>query len=201
EGGEAEQRHSKEDTFLRGGFVVLAFQQVPFFAVVEGDPAGPVDFVEEPVHDQQKHENGEQTGNGLDVERINAFGEVVDDTDDGEPCGQGGDRSGSYTRGYRAHMARLGFHHAGGDGGENEDALQPFTKDEDGDIENSGEGTGSAGGGVGIPGCGEALPDQHGENQQGPCSQNYSHDDPVHGDGPGYRLRMRSRHLSLIINI
>src|SRR6202000_2712829 len=140
------------------GPVFGALQKRALAFVVQGDPAGPIDLVEEPVHDDEEDDDGEESGGGLDVERVDALGQVVHDTDGDEPGEEGGESGDADAGGHRAPIGLTGLDHAGGDGGENQDALQPLAEDEDGDVQDPGEGAALISQGIGIAGGGDALP-------------------------------------------
>ena len=77
--GEAEQREPEQH---RGG-PRFAGEEPAAVAVVLGDPAGPVDPVEEPVHHEQEHDQRRQAGRRLHVE-LSAV-EAADQPHDAEP--------------------------------------------------------------------------------------------------------------------
>jgi hypothetical protein len=62
DGGEAEQREAGADRHA-----AAADERAPATVMV-GDPAGPVDAVEEPVHDHQQERHRDQAGRRLEVE-------------------------------------------------------------------------------------------------------------------------------------
>jgi hypothetical protein len=82
--GEAEQREAEKEVapVARPDL----HQEAPPTAVVARDPPGPVDAVEEPVHDDEQDDDREHTGRGLDVEARTAEG--AERSDDDEPGGE-----------------------------------------------------------------------------------------------------------------
>jgi hypothetical protein len=105
-----------------------AADEAPARAVVRGDPAGPVDLVEEPVHHDEQDGDGEQSRRSLNVEAGAAEGADRDDREEprchgrGEcDAGAGGDRSSQ--RAVRPDEARRQC-------GEYEHRLEAFAKNE-----------------------------------------------------------------------
>src|SRR5882724_64233 len=60
---ESEQAQSPEQR-LFSDFVAVAEKRFAA-AIVRSDPAAPVNFVEEPVHDHEQHHDGEKSGRSL----------------------------------------------------------------------------------------------------------------------------------------
>ena len=129
-----------------------------FLAIVERDPAAPVDFVEEPVHHDEEDDDGEEAAGGLQIEGGDVVADIVEDADGDEPGDEGGEERGGGAGGDGGAVGVLAAGHAGGDGGENEDALEAFAEDEDGDVHDGAEVGGVVAGGVRRAGGGDALP-------------------------------------------
>ena len=83
--GESEQDQSPLQTRprnFRGG----AIGEQRFSASIMGtNPAAPINFVEEPVHDHEQNDYGEKAGGRLQVERGNTFGHLPHDSDRDAP--------------------------------------------------------------------------------------------------------------------
>ena len=104
-------------------------------AIVRPDPAAPINLVEEPVHDDEQHDDGEEACGGLQVECGDVVGQCAHDADGDHPGDKGGEKGEPGAPGDRPAEGAAGAGHAGGDGGEDENALKAFAKDEDADVE------------------------------------------------------------------
>ena len=104
-------------------------------AIVRPDPAAPINLVEEPVHDHEQHDDREQSGGGLQIQRGDVVGERAHDADcdhPGDKCRDEGERG---SPGDRPPVGPRGADHAGGDRREDENAFEPFAEDEHADVE------------------------------------------------------------------
>src|SRR5262249_6664157 len=66
---EAKQDQSPQQRSLRGFAAVSVFKQALAATIVRADPAAPINFVEEPIHDDQQYHDREQAGRRLEIER------------------------------------------------------------------------------------------------------------------------------------
>ena len=122
---------------------------------VHPDPAGPVDLVEEPVHHDEQHDDGEQARSRPGRRAPGSLGEAVDDADGDEPGDER--RSNASARAGRDRpLIRARADHVGGDGGEHEDALEPFAEHEHRDVEDA-RAEIAMRGRIGEPACAEEL--------------------------------------------
>ena len=133
--------------------------------VVHGDPASPVNLMEEPVHHNKQNEDGQQAGGCLDIERIDALCQVIHDTHGNKPgqeCCEEGDAS---TGCDRAPVGFLRFHHAGSDCRKHQNALQSLSEYQDTDVQNLRKGAGPLCQRIGTPCRSKALPNQNPNDQ------------------------------------
>ena len=93
--------------------------------------------MEEPVHHQQQHEDGEKTGGRLDLERRQRDGQVAHDADRETPCDDGGTGAERDAQEDGLLIAPSGPRHVRGDGRQDQDALEPFAEDQNGDVEDA----------------------------------------------------------------
>src|SRR5262249_35220350 len=110
--------------------------------VVLGDPLGPVDLVEKPVHDEEQDANGDEGDDRLKFLAVFAEGEE-DRSGEDEEDGGGGE-GGEGADGKRTLVALVGADHARHQGGEDEDSLEAFAEDDGGGVEDDGGGGGAA---------------------------------------------------------
>ena len=103
-------RESQQDEAGRSNPPPAPGQQPPATAVVVSDPARPVDAVKEPVHDQQQHDDRQQTGGRLDIEAGTA--ERADDPHGTEPGDDRGGNADPDAEPDRAALARVGAEEA-----------------------------------------------------------------------------------------
>lgn len=169
EGEEAEEGETApEGGAGDAGVVAISLaQEMLLLAGVHHDPAAPIDLVKEPVHDDEQHENGQQAGGGLEIERGDAVAEAGEDADGDEPGDGGGDEAEAYARHDGAAVALVLADHTGHDGGEDEHTLEALAEDEDRDIEHGGVAAGALRGGVGRAASGHALPNEEGGDEKG----------------------------------
>src|SRR3954471_24283828 len=132
---------------------------------MHGDPPGPVDLVEEPVHHDEQHDDREQSGRCLDVERWDILREAVDDADRDAP---GEERRGKRHSGAGRYRALVGTPLAGhvcGNCCQDQDALESLTEHKDRDVEHARTKV-TVPGGVREAAGGEHLEDEHAGNQR-----------------------------------
>ncbi len=66
-------------------FLRFVVEQFPLALVVKGNPAGPIEPVKEPVHDDEQNENGKQSGCSLNGQRGDILSNVVEDANNNAP--------------------------------------------------------------------------------------------------------------------
>src|SRR5881296_1891457 len=115
EGSESEQNQSPAQTRIAGCGVKQRFAP----AIMGPNPAAPVNFVEEPIHDHKQ----------------NVLAQLLHDSDRDEPGHKGGEESDRRSRHYRFAIIAPRTSHAGGDGSENENAFESLAEYENTDIE------------------------------------------------------------------
>ena len=85
----------------------------------------------------EQHDDGDEPGRRLQMQRRDAVGQALDDADGDEP----GDQRGGERRAGAGHdgplIALARADHVGGHGGEHEDALESFAEHEDSDVEDT----------------------------------------------------------------
>ena len=147
----------------------------PALAVAVGDPAAPVDLVEEPVHHHQQHDHRQQPGRRLHGEA--AAAELAQHPGGEEPGDDGGREAGAGADRDRLPVGRAGADHAGGHRGQDEDRLQPLAEDQQPAVEDDGAVAEVGGGGRvgGAAGGGERAP----EDQQGHRAQQVERPAPL----------------------
>ena len=92
--------------------------------------------MEEPVHDDEQDDHGEQPGRRLHREPARA--ELAEHPGGEEPGGDAGEEAGRRAERDRPAVDLGRADHAGGDRGEHEDRLQPLAEDEQGAVEHHG---------------------------------------------------------------
>jgi hypothetical protein len=133
--GEAEDREAEQHR-VAGSLRVAGEQAAAAAIVVTGDPAGPVDLVEEPVHHEQQHEQRRQAGGRLDVEL--AAVEAADQPDDAEPGRDPREDRGPAADGDGLAVDAVGAEEARGDRRQHEDRLEALAEDEDRAVDHHG---------------------------------------------------------------
>ena len=162
--GEAEQREAQQ----RAAAGVGAAREAAPLRVVRGDPAGPVDLVEEPVHDDKEHRDRDQAGGRLEVEARAA--ERADHADRDEPGSDGGDEREHRAPAAGRRQLPVVADEARGERGEHEHCLEPLAEDEQAGVDDDrargevGAGDGRVGHAVG---CCDRLPGQRGQRERG----------------------------------
>jgi len=94
--------------------------------------------VEEPVHHHEKDDDRQEAGRRLHLQRGQTLGQRIDDADCTEPGDEGGAKGEAEARGDWLLVGAPATHHVGRQGGDHEDALQPFPEDQHGNIEHPG---------------------------------------------------------------
>ncbi len=209
DGGEADEEESAED-----GLAGLAgvFGEGAFAAIVVCDPAGPVDLVEEPVHHDQEHHDGEEAGGGLDFQGGDVEGCVKggEEADDDEPGGDAGEKRKAGTDGDGLPVGFPRADQTGGESGEDQNRFEAFAENEDTGIEDDGGVTEAIGGGVGGASGGEGLPDEDGEYEEaceddaGSAGEDHGgagEEGHTDGDGGGRLCKTGAHGISLVTAI
>jgi hypothetical protein len=124
------------------------------------NPATPIDFVKEPVHDDQQDYHGQKPGRGLEVEGGNIIAEGSDNSCRDDPSDQGRDEGDASPDCDWSSVGTFRADHAGGDCGQDKDALEAFPKDEDPDIEKRDRAVGVWTHWIRLALFGHALPNQ-----------------------------------------
>jgi hypothetical protein len=152
--------------------------------------------VEEPVHDDEQHNDGEEACGGLQVECGNVVGQCAHDADGDHPGDKSGKEGEPGAPGDRPAAGPAGAGHAGGDGGEDENALEAFAKDEDADVEHGNGGAGVGAGGIGRAAGRKPLPGHGQEHAERGEKEEYFVNRPKPNcrrtDGDGRRGRLNS---------
>jgi hypothetical protein len=138
EGSESEQNQSPAQTRIAGCGVEQRFAS----AIMGPNPAAPVNFVEEPIHDHKQNDHCEQSGRGLQVQSRNVLAQLLHDSDRDEPGHKSSEESDRRSRHYRFAIIAPRTSHAGGYGSKNENAFESLAEYENTDIERS-DGGGS----------------------------------------------------------
>ena len=79
--GESEQDQSPLQMLLGNSAAVSIREQRFAAAIVRANPAAPVNFVKEPIHDHEQDDNGEQPSRSLQIQSGHAFRQLADDSD------------------------------------------------------------------------------------------------------------------------
>jgi len=137
-------------------------------AIVRADPAAPINFVEEPIHDHQQDDDCEQSGGGLQIERAHIVAQRIHNSDRDEPGDQGCAKCDAGADCDRAPMCALCAGHARGNRGEYQNAFQSFAKNENADIEKRNRRARVRLGRIRRAMRGDTLPDNH--RHHGDCS-------------------------------
>src|SRR5579883_2331971 len=155
DGGETEENQTGQGA---AGFLTLRLENLPAAAIVVRDPASPVDLMEEPVHDDEKNNDREQTGGSLDIKlgRIDRG----DQSDDDKPGHQGSEEGQTRAETDRAPETGIPPNETGRDRRENENRLKPFPEHENASIYNNRRRAEVRGRGIRDAVGGERLPDQ-----------------------------------------
>jgi hypothetical protein len=123
---EAEQPEAEQQP--AGAEPVLGRQQRAAAAVVMGDPTGPVDLVEEPVHHDEQDDDRRDPGRRLHVEP--AVPEQPDEPDGDEPRAHRREQRDHAADSDRAAVDAVAAEEARGDRGQHEDRLEPLAEHE-----------------------------------------------------------------------
>src|SRR2546423_13244114 len=99
------------------------------------NPAAPIDFVKEPVHDHKQHDHREESGRCLQMQSGNILAQLLHDSDGDKPSHKGGEESDRGTRHHRFAIVSPRAGHTGSDGSENENAFEPLAENENTDSE------------------------------------------------------------------
>ena len=123
------------------------------------NPAAPINFVEEPVHDDEQHDHGQQSGRRLKIERRDVIAQRTDDADRDEPRNQCCAETDSCADRHRPPMRLFRSRHARRDRRQNENAFQSFAENQHADIEERDRRAGVGPQWIGRPLFRHALPD------------------------------------------
>ena len=104
-------------------------------AIVMPDPTAPIDFVEEPVHDDQQHDDSKESGRGLKIERAHVVAQRIDNSHGNDPGDQRGDEGEARAHSDGFPVRPFWSRHRGGDRRQNQNALESFAKNKNSDIE------------------------------------------------------------------
>src|SRR5438132_10862040 len=136
EGSEAEENQSPAETRIAGRGVEQRFAPT----IMDTNPAAPVNFVEEPIHDHKQDDHCEQSGRGLQMQGRNVLAQLLHDPDSNEPRREGGEERDRCARHDRFAIIAARAGHAGGDGSEDENAFESLAENEDAYIERGDSG-------------------------------------------------------------
>jgi hypothetical protein len=146
------------------------FEQCLSAAIVSANPAAPIDLVKEPVHDDQQHDDCQQPGSGLQIERRHVVAQRTNDPHRDHPRDQTGDKRNARAERNWPAMGASSACHARSDRCQNQNAFQPLAKDENPNVQ---KGHGRAGVGarrIGRAVCRNSLPHKHRHHAK--CSYN-----------------------------
>src|SRR5579862_5445682 len=99
------------------------------------NPGSPIDFVKEPVHNQEKHKNRQQSRCSLNGERRHIPAEVIEDADSQGPSHKSCEEPDPYPDGHGASIFTPGSSHARGDRSKHQDTLQSLAENEHTNVE------------------------------------------------------------------
>ena len=139
DGGEAEQAEAEQRGARERAVAAIGRAEQPAPAlVVVGDPAGPVELVEEPVHHEQQHDDRGDAGGRLHRQAVAA--EHADDPDRQEPGRDRGQQREPPADGDGLAVGAVGAEEARGDRRQHEDRLQALAEDEHAAVDHRGRG-------------------------------------------------------------
>jgi hypothetical protein len=106
------------------------------------NPASPINLVKKPVHYDEKHDDCEQAGRGLQIESRHVVAERTDDPHCNQPRDQTGDKRKTRTERDRTAMGPLRTCHARSDRCQNQNAFQSLAKDKNSNVQKRHRGAG-----------------------------------------------------------
>jgi hypothetical protein len=130
-------------------------------------PPSPVNLVEKPIHDDKQHHDGEQSGRGLQIESRHILAQRPDDTHRDKPGYQCCAECDGSAGGNRPAMRFFRPGHTRGDRGQDENAFETFSENENGYVEKCDRRTCVRPQRIGRAVLGCSLPKQKGSDGHG----------------------------------
>src|SRR5437588_12592179 len=96
-GSESEENQSPAETRIAGRGVEQRFAP----AIMGANPAAPINFVEEPVHDHEQDDHREQSGRRLQMQGGNVLAQLLHESDSYEPGHKSGEECDRRARHHR----------------------------------------------------------------------------------------------------
>src|SRR5438105_5224549 len=143
------------------------------------NPAAPINFVEEPVHDHEQDDHREQSGRRLQMQGGNVLAQLLHESDSYEPGHKSGEECDRRAGHHRFAIASSRTGHAGGDGSEDKNAFESFAEKEEPNIEGRDGGGGMRLQRIGWTVGGDPLPDKNRDHEKRSEQQTDANDETV----------------------